>query len=146
MHLRKWHRVGGLLLVFFLLSSSRDQLRAAETPAIADRFPGAEWERTSPEQAGLSAKGLADAQAWWATIEPTAAVMIVQHGRIVWEWGDTVTKSNLHSIRKSLLSALIGIAVNEHKIDLSATWRVSALTTMRQASPTRRGPRPSATC
>ena len=121
MHHRKWHRVGGLLLVFFLLSSSRDQLRAAETPAIADRFPGAEWERTSPEQAGWSAKGLADAQAWWATIEPTAAVMIVQHGRVVWEWGDTVTKSNLHSIRKSLLSALIGIAVSEHKIDLSAT-------------------------
>ena len=22
--------------------------------------------------------------------------MVVQHGRVVWEWGDTVTKSNLH--------------------------------------------------
>ena len=35
--------------------------------------------------------------------------------------GDVATKSNLHSIRKSLLSALIGIAVDERKIDLGAT-------------------------
>ena len=41
--------------------------------------------------------------------------------RVVAQWGDTAVKSNLHSVRKSLLSALIGIAVDEHKIDLSAT-------------------------
>jgi len=46
--------------------------------------------------------------------------MIIQHGLVVAEWGDTAVKSNLHSVRKSLLSALIGIAVEEHKIDLGA--------------------------
>jgi CubicO group peptidase (beta-lactamase class C family) len=47
--------------------------------------------------------------------------MIVHHGRVVADWGDTAFKTNLHSVRKSLLSALIGIAVAENKIDLNAT-------------------------
>jgi CubicO group peptidase (beta-lactamase class C family) len=47
--------------------------------------------------------------------------MIVQHGRVVAQWGDPTAKSKLHSVRKSLLSALIGIAVEAHKIDLGAT-------------------------
>ena len=36
--------------------------------------------------------------------------MIVQHGLVVGEWGDTAAKTPLASARKSLLSALIGIA------------------------------------
>jgi CubicO group peptidase (beta-lactamase class C family) len=89
--------------------------------AIAENFPGAEFETTTPEAAGWSAGKLAEAKSWSQQFAPTAAVMIIQHGRIVAQWGDTAIKSNLHSIRKSLLSALIGIAVDEHKIDLGAT-------------------------
>src|ERR1700757_1957763 len=91
--------------------------------AIAENFPGAEFETTTPEAAGWSAGKLAEAKSWSQQFAPTAAVMIIQHGRIVAQWGDTAIKSNLHSIRKSLLSALIGIAVDEHKIDLGATIR-----------------------
>jgi CubicO group peptidase (beta-lactamase class C family) len=47
--------------------------------------------------------------------------MVIQHGVVVAEWGDVAIKTNLHSIRKSFLSALIGIAVDQHKIDLGAT-------------------------
>ena len=47
--------------------------------------------------------------------------MIVQNGVVVAEWGDVAVKSPAHSVRKSLLSALIGIAVEEGKIDLSST-------------------------
>ncbi|HLG80495.1 MAG TPA: serine hydrolase [Bradyrhizobium sp.] len=94
---------------------------AAEPSAIAENFPGASFETTTPEAAGWSAETLAAARSWSLEVAPTAAVMIIQHGRIVAEWGDVATKSNLHSIRKSLLSALIGIAVDEHKIDPAAT-------------------------
>jgi CubicO group peptidase (beta-lactamase class C family) len=89
--------------------------------AIVDHYPATEWEQTAPEAAGWSAERLAQAQTWSRQIAPSAAVMIVQHGRVVAEWGDTAVKTNLHSIRKSLLSALIGIAVAENKIDLHAT-------------------------
>jgi CubicO group peptidase (beta-lactamase class C family) len=88
---------------------------------IVENYPGAAFETTTPEAAGWSVEKLAEAKSWSRRIAPTAAVMIVQHGRVVAEWGDTAVKSNLHSVRKSLLSALIGIAVEEHKIDLGAT-------------------------
>jgi CubicO group peptidase (beta-lactamase class C family) len=87
----------------------------------ADRFPGATWSSAPAGSNGWSAEGVAKARAWSERVAPSAAVMIVQHGQVVAEWGDTVTKSNLHSVRKSLLSALVGIAVAEGKIDLKAT-------------------------
>jgi CubicO group peptidase (beta-lactamase class C family) len=98
---------------------------AAFAIAEPDRssFPGVEWDRTTPQAAGWSTEKLTQARSWSAEIEPLASVIIVQHGEIVDEWGDTATKSNLHSGRKSLLSALIGIAVAEHKIDLKATMQ-----------------------
>ncbi len=91
---------------------------AAEPAGIAANFPDAAFETTTPEAAGWSPDRIGEAKAWSLRIAPTAAVMIIQHGRVVAEWGDITTKSNLHSIRKSLLSALIGIAVSEHWIDL----------------------------
>jgi CubicO group peptidase (beta-lactamase class C family) len=93
----------------------------AETPAIVERYPGTAFETTTPEAAGWSAEKLAEAKSWSQKIAPTAAVMIIQHGLVVAQWGDVAIKSSLHSIRKSLLSALIGIAVDERKIDLGAT-------------------------
>ena len=45
----------------------------------------------------------------------------MQHGRIVDSFGDISQRIELHSVRKSLLSALIGIAVKEGRIKLDAT-------------------------
>ena len=47
--------------------------------------------------------------------------MIIQHGKVVAEWGNTTKRTELASIRKSLLSSLIGIAVAEHLIKLDST-------------------------
>jgi CubicO group peptidase (beta-lactamase class C family) len=95
--------------------------KAAESAGIVANFPDTAFETTTPEVAGWSAERIGEAKAWSLRIAPTAAVMIIQHGRVVGEWGDIATKSNLHSVRKSLLSALIGIAVSEHRIDLGAS-------------------------
>jgi len=51
----------------------------------------------------------------------SSAVVIVEHGKVVAEWGDTTKPTELASIRKSLLNALIGIAVSEHRINLDST-------------------------
>ena len=45
--------------------------------------------------------------------------MVVHRGAVVAEWGDTSARTPLASVRKSLLSALIGIAVERGEIDLS---------------------------
>jgi CubicO group peptidase (beta-lactamase class C family) len=111
-----------LLIVLTLAGSTADRTAVAAQPSgIVANFPGIDFEITTPEAADWSAEQIGEAKAWSLRIAPTAAVMIIQHGRIIAEWGDTTTKSNLHSVRKSLLSALIGIAVSEHWIDLSAS-------------------------
>lgn len=74
----------------------------------------------APEQAGWSAAGLARARDIAAGLN-TEAVMVVAGGRVVDALGAVDRRFNVHSIRKSLLSALIGIHVDEGRIDLEAT-------------------------
>jgi CubicO group peptidase (beta-lactamase class C family) len=85
-----------------------------------DRFPGAEWAHVPAAAAGWSETGLAEAQDWSRKIHSTA-VMVIHHGAVVAEWGDTVKRTELASVRKSFLSALIGIAVAQKKINLDST-------------------------
>lgn len=47
--------------------------------------------------------------------------MIVDDGIVIDSWGDVDRNYHCHSMRKSLLSAMIGIYVDEGKIDLSKT-------------------------
>ncbi len=92
---RASHRI---FVVAFLCISLGITAAQAEPSAIVDNFPGATFEATTPEAAGWSVEKLAEAKAWSQKVEPASAVMIVQHGRIVAEWGDTAVKSNLHSV------------------------------------------------
>jgi CubicO group peptidase (beta-lactamase class C family) len=85
-----------------------------------DSFPGAEWEHAVPTELGWSEAGLTQARGFSDQIR-SSAVIIVQHGKVVAEWGDTTKPTELASIRKSLLSALIGIAVSDHLINLDST-------------------------
>ena len=85
---------------------------------IAERFPGAEWDHVAPATAGWSAEQLKFAEDWSGKIGSTA-VIVIHHGAIVGEWGDTAAKTPLASVRKSLLSALIGIAAERGQIDLT---------------------------
>ena len=86
-------------------------------------YPVETWAKVaSPEDLGWSSEVLAEARAFSEEIGSTA-VMIVQDGVVVDAWGSVATKSNLHSVRKSLLSGLIGIAVDEGKIDLSKSMK-----------------------
>ena len=85
-----------------------------------EHFPGATWEHLPAGSGGWSAATLAKAEAWSKLIGSTA-VMIVQHGLVVADWGDAAERTELYSVRKSLLSALIGIAVAQGKISLNST-------------------------
>ena len=69
---------------------------------------------------GWSAKKLTAAQAYSEQIG-SAAVMIVDDGIVVGAWGEITRKFQIHSMRKPLMNALIGIHVTEGHIDLSKT-------------------------
>src|SRR6201996_2260102 len=85
-----------------------------------ESFPAAGWERVAPAELGWSETGLAQARSFSDQIR-SSAVVIVQHGKVVAEWGDTTKPMELASIRKSLLNALIGIAASDHLINLDST-------------------------
>ncbi|MFC7704433.1 serine hydrolase domain-containing protein [Plastorhodobacter daqingensis] len=53
--------------------------------------------------------------------QPTAALMIWQNGRVLGTFGPQDRKFLCHSIRKSILAALIGIEVDAGRINLGAT-------------------------
>jgi CubicO group peptidase (beta-lactamase class C family) len=94
---------------------------AVQANSQASGVPGVQWkELVSPERAGWSAKKLGRINLYIEETGSTSA-MIVQHGVVVAAWGDVAHKSNLHSCRKSLLNALIGIAVAGGKINLNDT-------------------------
>jgi CubicO group peptidase (beta-lactamase class C family) len=88
-----------------------------------ETFPGKSWQPLSPsEKAKWSAEKLAAAQAYANTDSiHTSAVMIVQGGRVVDQWGDFDKKIDSYSVRKSLLSALYGIYSAEGVIDINQT-------------------------
>jgi len=83
-----------------------------------DGVPGADWAHLDIAQGGWSSAELTPIKNWSHSINSTA-VMVVHHGAVVAEWGDIVKRTELASVRKSFLSALIGTA--EHKIALDST-------------------------
>ncbi len=81
-------------------------------------FPGETWARAAaPEELGFDSEKLARARAFTDSIN-TAAVMIISGGMIVDEWGAVEEKYHVHSIRKSLISAMYGKYIQNGVIDL----------------------------
>ena len=84
-------------------------------------FPGEQWEKwIKPEAAGWTTAGLKKAQEYTEFLK-TSAVIIVQGGKVVDEWGETKRPFRCHSMRKSILSALYGPHVLAGKIKTSST-------------------------
>ncbi|XOK15517.1 serine hydrolase domain-containing protein (plasmid) [Agrobacterium tumefaciens] len=88
--------------------------------SIAGNAGAQPWQNADPASAGWSVERLKAALDYAATLKPTA-VMVVQDGKVIASWGDVSREVNVASVRKSLLSALYGIAVAEGHIDLGST-------------------------
>ncbi|CAN5227842.1 serine hydrolase [soil metagenome] len=84
-------------------------------------FPAADWEWMSDvTEYGWSEEGLQAARDLTDELH-TSAVMIVHKGKVVDAWGDLEYKYRCHSIRKSFLSALYGIHIENGTIRRDAT-------------------------
>jgi CubicO group peptidase (beta-lactamase class C family) len=83
--------------------------------------PGAAWvAATSAQALGWSATRVSDLKASIDSMG-SAAFMIVTRGKVVAAWGDTARTFRTHSVRKSFMSALVGMAAAEGRIDTGAT-------------------------
>ena len=91
--------------------------------SFAQTYPSKSWDRIrNPERVGWSGVDLKKARDYSATIA-TSAVMVVLDGKVLDEWGETSARFNVHSIRKSFLSALYGIHIREGLINPAETMQ-----------------------
>jgi CubicO group peptidase (beta-lactamase class C family) len=76
-----------------------------------ERVPGRHWSRISPEEAGFDEKALD------AIMEPIGgAGCIVQHGRLVYEWGDTLFCNDVASSIKTFYTFWVLQAVQNGRL------------------------------
>jgi len=91
--------------------------------AQSQDFPAKHWQvYSTPEEAGWSSEKLAEAKSYFAEIGGAAA-MVIYKGKVLVAWGDITRRYNCHSMRKSLLSTLFGIYVENKEIDISTTLK-----------------------
>jgi CubicO group peptidase (beta-lactamase class C family) len=95
---------------------------AANWPACGrvDRFPEKEWRNVVPSRYGWNEAQLAAARAIFDS-QPSAAVMVSHRGRLIAEWGTTAERYTAQSVRKALVSSLVGQLIANGKLDLDAT-------------------------
>jgi CubicO group peptidase (beta-lactamase class C family) len=107
-----------LCIQVFPLADAAAQSASVPTPSH-DRFPGKSWSSlSSSKTARWSKERLAAAHEYADSIH-SSAVMIVQGGEVVDQWGDIDRKITSYSMRKSLISALYGIYSAEGVIDIN---------------------------
>jgi len=88
--------------------------------AAANAEPGATWKSLDPGAAEYAAPIKSAIDDYFSQRHPTA-VMVVRDDLVVATAGDVTRKVNVRSVRKSLLSALFGIAVDHGQINLEDT-------------------------
>lgn len=94
-------------------------------------WPGNEWKTREPGPAGMNTDALKKLDKWAFTLSEnqkerkgirTDGLLVIKNGMIVFEkYGRGYTKDNKHlawSVTKSFVNALVGIAVQEEKLNL----------------------------
>lgn len=93
-----WH-VAAVIVALLLLMTLR--------PVAQGQRPDA-FERIEPAAAGYDANALEDLRRF-AQRAGTESLLLLHDGRVFFEYGDIRAKRLVHSIRKALLNALVGI-------------------------------------
>ncbi|MGY3452530.1 serine hydrolase domain-containing protein [Bradyrhizobium sp. USDA 4353] len=88
--------------------------------------PGAHWQTANPSDKPWTAAIAREVQQFASEQKPTS-IMVVRDDEIIASSGDIGAKVNIRSERKSLISALYGIAVEEGRINLDSTLAERAI-------------------
>lgn len=104
-----------MLFVALVLLCTADHLSARSS------VPGKQWMKySSPEEAGFSSQKLAAARAFYDSTQ-AAGLFVVYKGAVVADWGETARRFHCHSVRKSLMSGMYGVYIDNGTIDTSLT-------------------------
>jgi len=80
------------------------------------------WEAAAPDEVGLDAARLEAAAIEAGLSETIASLLVIRHGKLVFEryfnGSDVSHANNVHSLSKSILSVVTGIAISEGLIEL----------------------------
>ena len=117
-----------LLLLFSIIIYSITIICCSENPVVEPvsnykppELTNTTWEQIqNTDSVGWSSPKLNIAYNYSKTIQ-TAAVMIIYKGKVLYYWGDITQKFWTHSCRKSFMSALYGIYVENGNINLNKT-------------------------
>ncbi len=94
-----------------------------EEGAISTYTPSDTWNYyENVEDAGWSKKKLASLKKEYDKIG-SSALMVIYKGTVLLDWGDTKRSMDIRSIRKSLLSGIIGIYNDRGELDLNKTLK-----------------------
>ncbi|MDA1276893.1 MAG: serine hydrolase [Verrucomicrobia bacterium] len=97
----------------------RDLLRACKEQVPLTHsgdFPGKDWIRVAPAEAGLDVSRLNEARDYALTGGGSGC--ITRGGKLVFSWGDPARRYDLKSTTKSFGSAALGLAIKDGKIRL----------------------------
>jgi CubicO group peptidase (beta-lactamase class C family) len=125
-----WWRLLGVLLVCLLVAActSPDGRQATATsqkpsagPTQRDYWPTAGWRTAAPGDQGMDPAVLDDLDTQVPERYPQVrSVLVVRHGYLVyeryWQGFDAADGQEIHSVTKSIISALVGIALGERHL------------------------------
>ncbi len=112
-------RIISLSIFAIFLISCQQPDQTAETV-----FPAEGWETLeNPEAAGWSAENLQKFETYLDKKTQITGLMIIQKGKVVFEYGDVSENSYIASCRKSILAILYGKYVADGTIDLNSTLK-----------------------
>ncbi len=86
--------------------------------AADELYPASSWSKQQPADASAWVKDRLKAADQIAASLRTDSYLVVHRGRLIHEYGDTKKPRNIYSVRKSVLSVLIGMYVDRGLIDL----------------------------
>jgi CubicO group peptidase (beta-lactamase class C family) len=127
---QRWRRLGGALLGCLLLAACSNpngqqatatSRRPATGPTQRDYWPTAGWRTAAPHQQGMDPQVLDDLDTQVPQQYPQVrSLLVVRHGYLVyeryWQGFHAGDGQELHSITKSITSALVGIALAERHL------------------------------
>ena len=88
-----------------------------DVTSTATAWPTAGWSTAAPEDTGLDPDQLAQARDFALTAGGSG--MITRNGRLVMSWGSLTTRYDVKSSAKSIGSMLVGLALQDGRVELS---------------------------
>ncbi len=109
------------ILIFFFLALFTENA-VCDQPKKRDYWPTSGWKTSTPEQQGMDSAKLQRADEFIQNRLPDAfSLLVVKNGYLVFEkyysWGSAEKYAVVHSVTKSVTSALVGIALEKGYLD-----------------------------